>query len=677
MAATVAQMNAARFVSAGFTAPEAVGLAMESVGSVKTGNETVREIYDERSDRALQAYTTFLKKEATGNFEELMDLVADFDIAGYTAVKSLERLKKRFPGKKDVIDVAIPFHGINYWRVLGAYTIMDDIVSASAYLLAGETQNAEMNELLKSWLKASPQLIEKIYGHNETFEKLLNDLIKKQDKEFLHHFALSAAIALPYYPTVLKRKTKEIPSLRQLFTFDDFEMIRRYNKISGIQAIEKVRGMAFMNNHFDFLEASDFEADLYTEELKKYADGGDAEAMNSYGLHTLKGYTKDTKEAAYSYLKKAADAGLPYPLMLLDKHKNLKQLGINDWGAYRRELEFKAEFNEKEMAYIRKVWNKITPNFFGRNGTYTPDKKIKIPHPAKADGTLYYYGSIKNGKADGFGIAVDASDNLYQGYWMDNQLHGDGELETGDGNVFEGMFSNGKMNGYIRYKYLGSGDGKFHSGFYENDKLVSKTKDYKPLYGWHEVANKKYNWNFSKLPYDYKNIRREIYADNKLFFKSTTKGYNWAISDLNNYKPAAYSYQVYYEVNKKEYEDGKCGILIDIDEGNGKEKRKLLYMLHPGKQKFCLKLYNPNTDEWTYFTNPNSGGGWMASSNFKGYGNWLRLDKLGDDIFLYLNGMPVFSLKISTSGKPLHGFAGIGIVQGGVISGTSTDIFFK
>lgn len=59
------------------------------------------------------------------------------------------------------------------------------------------------------------------------------------------------------------------------------------------------------------------------------------------------------------------------------------------------------------------------------------------------------------------------------------------------------------------------------------------------------------------------------------------------------------------------------------------------------------------------------------------YGNWLRLDKLGDDIFLYLNGMPVFSLKISTSGKPLHRFAGIGIVQGGIISGTSTQINFE
>ncbi len=55
----------------------------------------------------------------------------------------------------------------------------------------------------------------------------------------------------------------------------------------------------------------------------------------------------------------------------------------------------------------------------------------------------------------------------------------------------------------------------------------------------------------------------------------------------------------------------------------------------------------------------------------------MRLDKLGNEIILYLNDNRVFTQNISTSGKPLHGFAGIGIVQGGVISGTSTDIFFK
>ncbi|GAB1463016.1 MORN repeat-containing protein [Pedobacter sp.] len=676
VAATVAQMNAARFVSAGFTAPEAVGLAMESVGSVKTGNETVREIYDERSDRALQAYTTFLKKEATGNFEELMDLVADFDIAGYTAVKSLERLKKRFPGKKDVIDVAIPFHGINYWRVLGAYTIIDDIVSASAYLLAGETQNAEMNELLKSWLKASPQLIEKIYGDNETFEKLLNDLIKKQDKEFLHHFALSAAIALPYYPTVLKRKTKEIPSLRQLFTFDDFEMIRRYNKISGIQAIEKVRGMAFMNNHFDFLEASDFEADLYTEELKKYADMGDAEAMNAYGLHTLKGHTKDAKEAAYPYLKRAADNGLPYALDLLAKYKNLKQLGIDNWGIYKRVLEFKKEFNEEERVYLRSGSNQ-TPNFFGKEQPFTPDRKMKIPQPGKPQDTIYYYGSIKNGKADGYGYGIDASDNLYSGYWKDNQYNGPGKLVTGDGHLYEGMFANGKKNGYVYYNYQKKGDGPFHSGLYENDKLVEKGKKYRPLTGWRILADKEYNWNFSGIPANFENMRRRINADNILEFKSTDDGYSWAISDVNNYKPAAYSFEALYKIDKKGYKNGTCGILIDIDEGNGKDKSKLLYMIHPGKQAFCLRLYNPNTDDWIYYTNPDPENGWLTSNFFRDYDNWVRLDKLGDDIFLYLNDKLVFTQNISTSGKPLHNFAGIGIVQGGEVSGTIPKIIFK
>lgn len=678
VAADVVKMNAPEFSRAGFSASEANVLAMNSVGTVKTGNETkVKIYYDELSAGALEAYSEFLKKEATGNFEEMMDLVADFDIAGYTAVKSLEKLKKRFPEKKDLIDLAMPFHGINFWKEVGVYTILNETITASAYLNADDAQKAEMNNLLKSWLNDFPQLLGHIYygyGDNKTFKMLLKDLIINQDKEFLHHIALSAAIALPRYPSIIAEDTKDIPSLRQLLSFDDFEIIRRYHNISGIQAIEKVRVKAFMKDHYDFFEVSDFEADLYTEELKKYADGGDAEAMNSYGLHTLKGYTKDAKDAAYLYLKKAADAGLPYTLKLLGKHKNLKQLGINDWGVYKRELEFKAEFNEKERVYIKGAWGDETPTFFGKDGPFTPDKKLKIPHPDKPNDILYYYGSIKNGKAEGFGNAVDASDNLYSGYWMDNQLHGTGELRTGDGHSFEGMFANGKKNGYVYYNYLKKGKGKFHSGFYEDDKLIYKSEDYISLRSWDMVGNK--YWQFSDIPARYTNMTR-IIDNGQLNFKSTDEGYSWSITELNKIKVAAYSYGVYYKVNQKGYDKGTCGILIEIDEGNGKEKSKLLYMINPGKQTFTLRLYNPNTDEWTYFTSPNSNGAWMASTNFKGYENRLQLDKLGDDIFLYLNGTRVFSLKISDSGKPLHRFAGIGVVQDGVISGSSTDIFFR
>lgn len=60
--------------------------------------------------------------------------------------------------------------------------------------------------------------------------------------------------------------------------------------------------------------------------------------MNAYALLKLRLLTKkDNKEAAYPYLKKAADGGLPYPLML-DMQETLKQLGIENWGIYEREF---------------------------------------------------------------------------------------------------------------------------------------------------------------------------------------------------------------------------------------------------------------------------------------------------------------------------------------------------
>jgi len=673
--------KANEFADAGFTSAEAKMMALLWVEDVKVNNEMqAKMVYNEWSSIILDAYSQFLQKEKTGSFEELMELVDQFKYAGYTAVKSLEKLQTRFPQKMTVIDFIMPFYGANFWKQFGYQKIGTEVESASAYLLSDDAEKTEMNKRLRNWLTTSPPFIKELdftYKNFMTFKSLIDDLIKKQDKAFIHDIALTFALESNDIPSVILNATKNNPSMRQVFTFDDFELIRKVKNLSAIKAIEKGRGNELMKTHFDFFKTSDMDSDLYLDELKKYADLGDAEAMNSYGLHTLKGHTKDAKETAYSYLKKAADSGLPYALHLLADYKNLKQLGIDNWGVYKRELEFKKEFNKEERAYIVNGSGNHTPAFFGKEPPYTPDRKMKIPQPGKPEGTIYFYGTTKNEKADGYGYGIDASDKLYSGYWKDNKYHGMGKLEDGDGNLFEGMFANGKRNGYIYYNYMKKGDGKFRSGFYENDKLVSKAKDYYPLTSWYNVANKKYNWSFSDIPCNYPNMSRQINVDNKLYFKSTDEGYSWAISDLHDFKPAAYSYEVYYKVAKNEYNNGTCGILIDIDEGNSKDKSKLLYMIHPREQTFYLGLYNPNTKEWTSFTSPNSNGGWVASNHFKGYDNWLRLDKLGDDIIIYLNGNRVFTQNISTSGKPLNNFAGIGIVQGGVISGTSSSISFK
>jgi hypothetical protein len=674
------EYKAGEFVKAGFTSAEANMMALLWVKDVKVNNEMqAKMVYHEWSSIIMDAYTEFLEKEKTGSFEELMALVDQFKYAGFTALKSLEKLQIRFPQKKTVIDFFIPFYGANFWKEFGYQRIGTEEESASAYLLSGDADKTEMNQRLGGWLKISPPLIKElefIYRNSLTFKSLINDLMKKQDKALLHDIALTYALETDYIPETIMWNTQDIPSLKHLFTFEDFERIRKVHNISGVKAIEKARYYGFMKTHYDYYSTSGMDSALYMDELKKYADMGDAEAMNAYGLHTLKGHTKDAKEAAYPYLKRAADNGLPYALHLLAKYKNLKQLGIDNWGIYKRELEFKKEFNEEERVYLRSGSNQ-TPHFFGKEQPFTPDRKMKIPQPGKPQGTIYYYGSLKNGKADGYGYGIDASDNLYSGYWKDNQYNGPGELVTGDGHLYEGMFVNGKKNGYVYYNYQKKGDGPFHSGLYENDKLVEKGKKYRPLTGWRILADKEYNWNFSGIPADFENMRRRINADNILEFKSTDDGYSWAISDVNNYKPAAYSFEAHYKIDKKGYKNGTCGILIDIDEGNGKGKSKLLYMIHPGKQAFCLRLYNPNTDDWIYYTNPDPENGWLTSNFFRDYDNWVRLDKVGDEIFLYLNDKLVFTQNISTSGKPLHNFAGIGIVQGGMVSGTIPKIIFK
>lgn len=110
----------------------------------------------------------------------------------------------------------------------------------------------------------------------------------------------------------------------------------------------------------------------------------------------------------------------------------------------------------------------------GQYLTFTTDKGTRI----------YYVGEVRNGKANGYGIALLETGSRYEGEWKDNRRHGEGSFYWPDGQYYVGHYENDHRNGNGSYfwpngeKYVGdwendrrSGEGVFYS---ETDQVVAQ-----------------------------------------------------------------------------------------------------------------------------------------------------------------------------------------------------------
>ncbi|WP_209400368.1 hypothetical protein [Pseudozobellia sp. WGM2] len=112
---------------------------------------------------------------------------------------------------------------------------------------------------------------------------------------------------------------------------------------------------------------------------------------------------------------------------------------------------------------------------------------------SKKGNFMHYVGQVKNGKANGYGIAVLDSGSRYEGQWRENQREGEGTFYWPDGEYYVGTYASDKRSGFGTYywpngeKYAGqwkedkrSGTGKFFDsqgdlvagGEWNDDKLV-------------------------------------------------------------------------------------------------------------------------------------------------------------------------------------------------------------
>lgn len=117
---------------------------------------------------------------------------------------------------------------------------------------------------------------------------------------------------------------------------------------------------------------------------------------------------------------------------------------------------------------------------------------------SKKGNLMHYVGQVKNGQANGTGIAILDTGSRYEGEWKNNQRSGRGIFYWADGQHYEGSYANDMRNGLGTYywpnkeKYVGQwkndmrdGHGVFYGadgkvvakGIWKADKLEKDDKD--------------------------------------------------------------------------------------------------------------------------------------------------------------------------------------------------------
>ena len=79
---------------------------------------------------------------------------------------------------------------------------------------------------------------------------------------------------------------------------------------------------------------------------------------------------------------------------------------------------------------------------------------------------VYYVGDVRDGKANGSGVALLSSGSRYQGEWRDNRRHGQGTFYWPDGAYYEGAYVDGERDGQGTYHFP---DGSMFVGDWEAD----------------------------------------------------------------------------------------------------------------------------------------------------------------------------------------------------------------
>ncbi len=121
-------------------------------------------------------------------------------------------------------------------------------------------------------------------------------------------------------------------------------------------------------------------------------------------------------------------------------------------------LSFALEKAKVQLSCLKK---QLKEKSFGEYLTFTNSK----------GSTMHYVGQVKNGKANGYGVALLSTGSRYEGLWKNNMRHGEGTYYWSDGQHYVGQYENDKRNGQGTYYWP---NGEKYAGHWEDDERDGK-----------------------------------------------------------------------------------------------------------------------------------------------------------------------------------------------------------
>lgn len=159
------------FEEAGFPKAEAEILANERIMEKRpTSNSSLGVLVyvdHPEGDLAYNAFKKFQQIKETATFDDLVLVINDFSYTGYSALKALDFLEKRFPEKKDVVTMLRPLYGISFWRPREGYL---------SHSHSGKSLRPEMLNYLFDWAEKMPQETVQLLENGDYSHNIINDL---------------------------------------------------------------------------------------------------------------------------------------------------------------------------------------------------------------------------------------------------------------------------------------------------------------------------------------------------------------------------------------------------------------------------------------------------------------------------------------------------------------------
>ncbi len=112
---------------------------------------------------------------------------------------------------------------------------------------------------------------------------------------------------------------------------------------------------------------------------------------------------------------------------------------------------------EKTKVQLTRLKKQLKQKSFGEYLTFKSRKGTQ----------MHYIGQVKDGKANGFGVALLDTGSRYEGYWKNNQRHGEGTFYWPDGEYYVGNYIDDKRSGFGTYYWT---NGEKYAGEWEDDK---------------------------------------------------------------------------------------------------------------------------------------------------------------------------------------------------------------